>query len=149
MFCSDKTVAKALLASLIGFGSSLKLLPLACGLGKHFQDFGHNADFPAEKKKKKISISTIIQVKENCDKTSKIIKGMKIVKHVNSTTQQLPPEQLLYFHRPFSLSLGESNLSVSDGLSGNLSLDLANMCQFKRFLADHSLISPEKKNHTN
>ena len=87
MFCSDKTVAKALLASLIGFGSSLKLLPLACGLGQHFKDFGHNTDFPAGKKI--TSISTIIQVKGNFDKTTRMIKGMKIIKHVNSTTQQL------------------------------------------------------------
>ena len=72
---------------------------------------------------------------------------MKIVKHVNSTTQQLQPEQLLYFHRAFSLSLGGNNLSVCHGLSRNLSLDFANMCQFKRFLTDYSLISPEQKSH--
>ena len=98
-------------------------------------------------RKKITSISTIIQVKGNFGKTRRMIKGMKIVKHVNSTTQQLQPEQLLYFHRAFSLSLGGNNLSVCHGLSRNLSLDFANMCQFKRFLTDYSLISPEQKLH--
>ena len=81
------------------------MLPLACDLGKHFQDFQYT-DFPAGGKP---SICTIFQVKGNFDKT-RMINRMKIVKHVNSTTQQ---QQLLYFPRAFSLSLGGNNTSRS------------------------------------
>ena len=76
---------------------------------------------------------------------------MKIVQHVNSMTQQQQQqqqqEQLLYFPRPFSLSLGGNNRSVCHGLSRNLSLHYANMGQFKCFLTDHSLIPPEQKSN--
>ena len=98
-------------------------------------------DFPAGEKP---SISTIFQVKGNFDKTRRMINGMKIVQHVNSTTQQ---KQLLYFPPAFSLSLGGNNRSVCHGLSRNLSLRFANMGQFQCFLTDHSLIPPEQKSY--
>ena len=72
---------------------------------------------------------------------------MKIVQHVNSTTQQQQQEQLLCFSRAFPLSLGKNNRSVCHGLSRNLLLDFANMGQFKCFLTDHSLIPPEQKSY--
>ena len=72
------------------------------------------------------------------------MKEMKVVKHVNSTTQQLTTITL-YFHRAFSLTLGGNNRYVCHGLSRNLLLDFAKMCQFKRLFIDHNLISPEQK----
>ena len=74
---------------------------------------------------------------------------MKLVKHVNSTTQQQQQqkEQLLYFYRAFWLSVGGNNRPVCHGLSRNLSLDFANMGQFKCFLTDHSLIQQEQKSY--
>ena len=67
-----------------------------------------------------------------------MMKGMKVVKHVNNTTQQ--QEQPLYFHRAFSFF-------HCHGLSRNLLLDFTNLCQFKRFLIDYNLISPEQKSY--
>ena len=51
---------------------------------------------------------------------------MKIVKRVNSKTQQ-QQEQLLYFHGAFLLSLDRNNRCVCHGMSHNLSLDFAKM----------------------
>ena len=85
------------------------MLPLPCDLGQHFQDFGHSFTVYGLPSGKKPSISTIFQAKGNFDKT-RMINRMKIVKHVNSTTQQ---QQLLYFPRAFSLSLGGNNTSRS------------------------------------
>ena len=74
------------------------------------------------------------------------MKEIKIVKHVNSTTQQ--QQQSLYIFIGlfnFLLSLGGNNRYVCHGLSRNLLLDFVKMCPFKRLLIDHSLISPEQK----
>ena len=112
------------------------MLPLACDLGQHFQDFSIRTSQRGKNH---------LQVKGNIDKTRRMINEMKIVQHVNSTTQQ-QQEQLLCFPRAFSLSLGGNNRSVCHGLSRNLSLDFANMAQFNKcFLTDYSLIAPEQK----
>ena len=78
------------------------MLPLACDLGQHFQDFGHSFSVYGLPAGEKPSISTIFQVKGNFDKTRRMINGMKMVQHVNSMTQQKQREQLLYFPRAFS-----------------------------------------------
>ena len=78
------------------------MLPLACDLEQHFQDFSIRTSQRGKNH---------LQVKGNIDKTRRMINEMKIVQHVNSTTQQ-QQEQLLCFPRAFSLSLGGNNRSV-------------------------------------
>ena len=77
----------------------------------------------------------IIQVKENFNITRRMIKGMKILKHVNSTTQHLQPEQLLYFHRLSSLSLGGNNLSVCHAISRLISQICPSLSAFSQTTA--------------